>query len=107
MARTGMNGEEVDVAIVGLADDGVDEVHRPPQVLVDPDLDADTAPLGTVDITLLAYVPAVVCQTLSRLDDHVTDKLALLHERGTESLGAGPGLGAAAVEVDAVHIGGG
>ena len=71
-----------------------------PQILVNPNLDTDTPPLGTVNVGILADRPSVLPEVLPRRDDHVPHELAPLHERRAESFGARPGLRAAAVEVD-------
>lgn len=64
-------------------------------------LDAHAPAPGAIHISLHANGPSITAQAVPRLDDHVADQLAAVHERGAERLGAGPRLGAAAVEVHA------
>ena len=74
---------------------------------MDSNLHTDTPPLRTVHVLIHAHIPPLVPQGRPRLYDHVAHKLALVHESGTQRLGAGPGLWAAAIEVDAIDEGGG
>lgn len=72
---------------------------------MDPDLNADTPSLGAIHVLVQAHVPPILGEPLPRLHDHVPHEFALVHERSAEGLGTGPGLGAAAVEVDALDPG--
>lgn len=58
-----------------------------------------------INVPLHPDSPPVPLQIAPRLDDHVPHELPLVHERGAERLSAGPALGAATVEVDAVDKG--
>ena len=68
---------------------------------MNPNLDTNALPQRTLDISPHPDSPAVAPQPRAGVDDHVAHQLAALHQRGAQALGAGPGLRAAAVEVDA------
>lgn len=104
-ARARVDGQPVDVAILSVTQHRGDKVHGAAEVLVHADLDADAAAARVVDGGLAVHGPAVAPQPRPRLDDHVADQLAALHEGGAERLGAGPRLRAPAVEVHAAGVG--
>ena len=75
-----------------------------PQVVMDADLDAHAPAARVLGVGVEGDGPAVGAQACARLRHHVSDEVAAAHEGGAQRLGAGPRLGAAAVEVDAGHV---